>query len=635
MIHGNFKIKITLRLVLYVLLTVATVSQAATAPTAAPWEIDADGFSDFSSCVASPATEGKTIIVKKPLAVNNLTVPANRGIRIIQGGALNVAAGKKLTINGRFQAGMDNVFPGSGAVTFGVNSTDGVLPQWFGMDVSSSDNATQISKAISSIKSIGGIVKIAGGGVYTSSQINISYANITILGDKRTTLRLKADRNTHLISSNAKKTTLKSLILDGNRYSHSPGATNRTNMILVVLDADECVVDDCNIIRVSRGAGIQASGKKYTISNNFFQDMGDSYADANASSDCIHVGVNQTVPEVGSYGTIIDNVFTNFTDYGVAVDGAHDVLIQNNKINFTTDYPFNAACGIGGGNGAYGISVIGNHIMGGGKLDHGVKPTLEAGSGVGQWKIKDNIVENARYGGYTLGTNAVAPSILTDNIAKHNQYAVVFNDQDSTTMGHEISGLVAENNSRGVVSYDSSKPLLSNVTAKDTKYSGLLNRTPRGVINNSPNFESTKDWVTSDSTGGGHFVKADTDFIATANAWKITGDGSNSVRGFLSQNINANRKLLPDSYYTLVVIMQLTGRIQGNVVVNLTGTGIEPVGVRPHLNSKITRYQTFFRLKSIPEDLQILIGAEGKPNSGFDARIYGVYLVEGINSNLK
>lgn len=97
------------------LFVTALPSLAAPTNTTGPWGIDAGGFKNLSTALASPSTAGKTVVVSKPMSINNTTT--NRTISVTDGGMINVNAGKIFTPTGSIVAGDYQIFGGDGSVS--------------------------------------------------------------------------------------------------------------------------------------------------------------------------------------------------------------------------------------------------------------------------------------------------------------------------------------------------------------------------------------------------------------------------------------------------------------------------------------------------------------------------------------
>jgi len=91
-------------------------------------------YDDFPDCVdAIGANEACIFITNQVDVTADITIPANITLRIIQGGTLNISAGKTVTINGHVDAGLYQIFEGLGTVTFGTYAnTLEVHPEWWG-----------------------------------------------------------------------------------------------------------------------------------------------------------------------------------------------------------------------------------------------------------------------------------------------------------------------------------------------------------------------------------------------------------------------------------------------------------------------------------------------------------------------
>lgn len=80
---------------------------------------------NLSAAVDSAA--GKTIVVTSAFVIDDVTIPANTKLKIEKGGLITISSGKKLVINGEFEAGPYQIFNGNGKVA-GLKY---VNPVWF------------------------------------------------------------------------------------------------------------------------------------------------------------------------------------------------------------------------------------------------------------------------------------------------------------------------------------------------------------------------------------------------------------------------------------------------------------------------------------------------------------------------
>lgn len=147
-------------LTLLLSLTITLPALAAPTNTSGPWGIDAsgfkkNGFENLSTALASPQTIGRTIVVTKPMAINNKTVSGNRLVKVMPGGRIEPAAGKTLAfaLDSSFDAGDHVAFGGEGTVT-GLKKAG---PEWFGgmADGDSLGNGTDNKAAIQKMANTG------------------------------------------------------------------------------------------------------------------------------------------------------------------------------------------------------------------------------------------------------------------------------------------------------------------------------------------------------------------------------------------------------------------------------------------------------------------------------------------------
>jgi hypothetical protein len=92
----------------------------------------ANNYNSFSAALS--AASGGTLVITSLVSITtSTTIPSNVAISVAQGGGISVNSGQTLKINGRFQAGLYQVFTGSGTVSFGPNTiTDAYAGWWYG-----------------------------------------------------------------------------------------------------------------------------------------------------------------------------------------------------------------------------------------------------------------------------------------------------------------------------------------------------------------------------------------------------------------------------------------------------------------------------------------------------------------------
>jgi hypothetical protein len=90
---------------------------------------------------------------------DDLTIPSNCTCHIPPGSVLEVASGKTLTINGYVQAGLYQIFSGSGSFAGSIRNSY-VTPYWWGaLTDGTTDNTTAVQSALDTLPAVGGIVQ--------------------------------------------------------------------------------------------------------------------------------------------------------------------------------------------------------------------------------------------------------------------------------------------------------------------------------------------------------------------------------------------------------------------------------------------------------------------------------------------
>ena len=205
----------------------------------------------ISDAISSPAvtglfsltgTTGNIIIVTSPITTDDSTVPGNVTLKIEHGGKITVNAGKTLTINGPFQAGLNHVFDGSGKVVFGPGAVSEVLPEWWKTNAipGTTDMGPALSSAANSISTHGGVIKLQCYtylGTTTANPENNVYKSVMYLGSNTTLkgcglnssiIKLSSNSPVHAsiiqntnIGTGNKNITVEDVGLDGNAINQT------------------------------------------------------------------------------------------------------------------------------------------------------------------------------------------------------------------------------------------------------------------------------------------------------------------------------------------------------------------------------------------------------------------------------
>jgi len=95
--------------------------------------VDVRAYASFSAAVDAIGTSRKTLLIPNSQDVTaNKTVPSNVTLEFLQGGSLAVSTGVTVTLNGKVDAGLYQVFSGAGTVSLAIDSVKEVFPQWWG-----------------------------------------------------------------------------------------------------------------------------------------------------------------------------------------------------------------------------------------------------------------------------------------------------------------------------------------------------------------------------------------------------------------------------------------------------------------------------------------------------------------------
>lgn len=129
-------------------------------------ELKQNGFAKAISAIGS--TEATLLIPNQQDVTDDVAVPSNVVLWVLQTGSLNISSGKTVTINGHIEAGLYQVFEGSGLVVFGSGSVEKISSEWFPGD----DIGARINIALVALSN-GGKIKLPYGQYSYSTTIDI------------------------------------------------------------------------------------------------------------------------------------------------------------------------------------------------------------------------------------------------------------------------------------------------------------------------------------------------------------------------------------------------------------------------------------------------------------------------------
>lgn len=300
--------------------------------TTGPWGIDAAGFKNLSTALASPQTVGKTVVVSKPMAINNKTVTGNRLVKVIAGGQINVGNTRNLNfaIDSSFDAGDHRVFGGSGGVT-GLKlskvrwftAADGVTDDTAGINIalSSSDNIDFGNRAYlyKGTKSFVGRSHVRIRGDYRQAKILIDYIGAVLWDFPNTT-----------------PTTQRGIVIDGLTFYPASDAAAVPNHVIKAANTPEFNLTNCRFVNCSTVAQVYFDWVYvYKIAGNIFNpdEVNNNQGAAHPASvggSGIHINSE------GHNGLIewnrIRSSDSQVTSAGIIYGGGDSTQISNNAI---------------------------------------------------------------------------------------------------------------------------------------------------------------------------------------------------------------------------------------------------------------------------------------------------------------
>ena len=137
--------------------------------------VNADYYATLTAALAATPTPGTLQISSTLSAPDTLAVPSTVTLQFIQGGMLNIASGKVITINGFVDAGTSQIFTGAGTVA-GLKF---VMPEWLG------STATVYQAILALNATTGGTVQLQLGTYTGGFTTAVAQPHVTIQGSGR------------------------------------------------------------------------------------------------------------------------------------------------------------------------------------------------------------------------------------------------------------------------------------------------------------------------------------------------------------------------------------------------------------------------------------------------------------------
>lgn len=234
---------------------------------------------------------------------SNFTVPSNVTMWFINGAKLAIDSGVTVTVNGPIEAGLHQIFSGSGTVG-GMAKVIAVYPQWFG---AKGDGVTDDTAAIQSAKSAaatgGGTLYLPAGTYYVGTS-EILFQNYTGIiegaGRNKTYIHFDNGSQNVLTFQDCNTLTLRNFTM----VKKTPDASNTTAIFMK--SCNYCTIEGVFVAQTHNGIKIEG-GQAGTIQNVdiwYFTSTGlwfnGSLNDWNVR-DCFINGESKTSP--GSTGT--------------------------------------------------------------------------------------------------------------------------------------------------------------------------------------------------------------------------------------------------------------------------------------------------------------------------------------------
>mgnify|MGYP001404285004 CR=1 FL=1 len=145
----------------------------------------ADDSAKISDTVNAADNEGGVVVFPPGTyrIGSNLTIPSNVTLWFMNGAKLSIDSGITVTINGPIDAGLYQIFSGSGSVIINSSTNKEVFPQWFGAKGDGvTDDTNAIQNAMNSISGSRGTLLIPKGIYVVSGTLNLTASHFRIIG---------------------------------------------------------------------------------------------------------------------------------------------------------------------------------------------------------------------------------------------------------------------------------------------------------------------------------------------------------------------------------------------------------------------------------------------------------------------
>jgi len=153
--------------------------------------IFASQFTTLAVAISNIGTDEKTLVISEEEAVTaDLTIPSNVSLMFLAGGSLSISSGEVVTINGDIQAGLHQIFSGTGTVSWGDGSSVEIYPQWWGAVGDGATNDTTAIQACFDSMSDGMVCRIPSGNYIITSIVFDSANECTFYCDGKFTSTL-------------------------------------------------------------------------------------------------------------------------------------------------------------------------------------------------------------------------------------------------------------------------------------------------------------------------------------------------------------------------------------------------------------------------------------------------------------